>query len=107
VKRIYDAANLPEANLLADRLRACGIDVHILNASAAGALGDVPMMDALPQLWLRNPAHAALARSMIAAYHAVQIDDHSNWRCPSCAEDNPGTFDICWQCGATASEQAS
>ena len=22
-----------------------------------------------------------------------------DWTCPSCSEENPGTFDVCWSCG--------
>lgn len=25
---------------------------------------------------------------------------HVTWRCPECGEENPGNFEVCWQCSA-------
>ncbi|MCB9854995.1 MAG: hypothetical protein H6818_04850 [Phycisphaerales bacterium] len=30
----------------------------------------------------------------------------ADWTCPSCDEENPGTFEICWQCGAQRQDDA-
>lgn len=29
--------------------------------------------------------------------------DRPDWNCPSCNEENPGTFEVCWNCGHAAS----
>ena len=30
-----------------------------------------------------------------------------DWTCPSCAEVNPGNFELCWNCGASAPDAPS
>jgi hypothetical protein len=100
MKRVYNATNLPEAALLADLLRSAGIDVHIFNQNAVGALGDVPFLDALPQIWVANAGHAALALEIIQEFRRNSaLDAHPTWVCSQCGETNPGTFDVCWSCG--------
>lgn len=104
MKRIYDAANLPEAALLADQLRDAGIEVHVLNQNAVGAMGELPFMNALPQIWVASDDHAALAQTIIARYRDASVNStHSPWRCVSCDEENPGSFDVCWSCGCNCS----
>jgi hypothetical protein len=96
MKLVYRADNLPLANLLADRLRDAGVLSHILNTNAVGALGDVPFLDSQPQIWVANPHHAELARTIIQTYLATP--EPAPWGCAACGESNPGSFDICWQC---------
>lgn len=34
--------------------------------------------------------------------------DHSpDWFCPQCGEENPGTFELCWQCDSARPESTS
>ncbi len=29
----------------------------------------------------------------------VEVSDRPAWTCSGCREENPGTFDLCWNCG--------
>jgi hypothetical protein len=108
MKRICDANNLPEAALLADLLEAAGISVHVLNQNAVGAMGDVPFLDALPQIWVANAGHAALAREIVERFRsAASAAPNAPWDCTGCGENNPGNFDVCWNCGAPVANLAS
>ena len=98
MKRLCSAANLPEAHLLAGWLTQRGIRVRILNANAAGAMGEIPMDAAAPQLWVEDARDEARAREAIAAFHAQAAGPAR--RCPKCGEENPPAFDLCWSCGA-------
>ncbi len=31
-------------------------------------------------------------------------DDTPDWLCPNCREENPGSFEVCWNCGADRAE---
>jgi hypothetical protein len=98
MKRVYNAASLPEAHILAAHLATRGIRVRVLNANAAGAMGEIPMDAAAPQLWVEDARDEPRAREAIAAFHAQAAGPAR--RCPACGEENPPAFDLCWSCGA-------
>lgn len=97
MKRVYNAANLPEAHILAGVLARRGIRARILNANASGAIGELPVDAAAPQLWLEDPRDEARARAIIEEFHSAPPGAPK--RCPACGEENPGSFDLCWSCG--------
>jgi hypothetical protein len=97
LKRLCSAANLAEAHLLAGWLAQRGIRVRILNANAAGAMGEIPMDAAAPQIWLEHPRDEERAREAIEAFRASATGPSR--RCPSCGEENPPAFELCWSCG--------
>ncbi len=98
MKRVYNAANLPDAHIVAGHLAGRGIRVRILNANASGAMGELPVDAAAPQLWVEDPRDEARAREAIEELHA-QASGPAR-RCPSCGEENPPAFDLCWSCGS-------
>lgn len=98
MKRIYNAANLPDAHIVAGFLASRGIRVRILNANAAGAIGEIPADAAAPQLWVEDARDEERARAAIADLHAQAAGPSR--RCPACGEENPPAFDMCWSCGS-------
>ncbi len=96
MKRVYNAANLPDAHIVAGVLAEHGIRATILNANAAGAMGDLPFDAAAPQLWIEHPADEARARAVIEAF--LREAQAPARRCPACGEENPAPFEICWSC---------
>lgn len=97
MKRLLDCATLPEAHLLAEALAGLGIRVRLLNAHAAGALGELPADAASPQLWLDDERDEKRAREAIAAIRARAAGPART--CAGCGEENPPAFDLCWSCG--------
>lgn len=97
MKRIYAAANLADAHIVAGTLAQRGIRVRILNANAAGAIGELPVDAAAPQLWLEDPRDEARARRAIEEFYAQALGPALN--CPACGEENPPAFELCWSCG--------
>ena len=98
MKRLLNAANLPEAHLLAGWLSQHGIRVRVLNTNAAGALGELPVDAAAPQIWLENPADESRAQDSLAAFRAEASGPGRP--CPSCGEENPPAFELCWSCAS-------
>jgi len=43
-------------------------------------------------LWLLRRARVELA-------YQRAVGGRYDWRCPQCREENPGSFDVCWNCG--------
>ncbi|AAZ97668.1 conserved hypothetical protein [Thiobacillus denitrificans ATCC 25259] len=102
MKRVHVAPTLLDAQLAADALSSLGIATRILNANAAGALGELPFLQVQPEVWVDDDAQAGRAREVLAALHAAI--PRTEKTCPRCAERNPGNFLSCWQCGAPLPE---
>ncbi len=99
MKKIHTAANLVEATLLQHMLQDAGVAVHMLNTHAMGALGEIPLAEAGPQLWITQPQQEAHARALIAEFHNRSHSGVER-KCPACGEINPAEFDSCWNCAA-------
>jgi len=97
MKRVYVAPTLLDAQLAVDTLSSLGIVSHIFNANAAGAMGEVPFMQAQPEVWVDDDAQEARAREVLAGLRNAPLRDEK--ACPHCGETNPGNFMSCWQCG--------
>jgi hypothetical protein len=98
MKRLYGAANLPEAYLVLGMLSQAGIRAHVFNENAQGAAGEIPVVHAYPELWLEDEEDYDRARRIIEDYERRAADD-AGVTCPACGEPNPQGFEICWHCG--------
>ena len=99
MKRVYSAANLPDAHIIANLLTQSGIAVQIFNTNAVGALGELPVDSAQPQVWIEDDAQETRARDLIQAHQKAYIGPAQRL-CPECGEANPGNFETCWNCAA-------
>ena len=97
MKRVHIAPALLDAQLAVDVLSCLGIASRILNANAAGALGEVPFMQAQPEVWVDDDAQEMRAREVLAGLR--NAPQRAEKTCPHCGEANPGNFMSCWQCG--------
>lgn len=97
--RVYQAANLPQAHLLAGLLRHAGIAVRVFNENAQGGLGDIPFSETYPEIWIERDIDLAQAHAVIAHFESAPVDSGSVF-CRACNEENPANFELCWKCGA-------
>jgi len=98
--KVYTAANLQDAHLLLGLLNLAGIDARILNASAHGALGEIPFAAAYPEIWIDHDRDLKRARQVLDGFEQPEVSALP-MRCSSCGEDNPAGFELCWRCGST------
>lgn len=80
-------------------LLACaGIRTAIFNEYAPGAMGDLPLTEVHPEIWVDDERDLRLARQIIQEYElrdpAMHVSD-----CRTCGEENPAGFELCWNCG--------
>jgi hypothetical protein len=101
VKRIYLAANLPDAQIAVDLLSTLGIRAHIFNANAVGGLGELAATQIWPEVWVDDDEDAEQARGLLEELHKDK--PVANKHCPQCGEENPGNFLSCWNCGQALS----
>lgn len=98
MQRFFVASHRVEAYLLVDRLAHAGIKAHVFNEHVSSIVGDVPPDVALPQVWLDDDADRARADTVLLEYQAER-NRQGSVVCAKCGEDNPATFDLCWNCG--------
>ncbi|MFQ5470714.1 MAG: putative signal transducing protein [Gammaproteobacteria bacterium] len=97
MKRIYAAADLPEARLVLGLLLQQGIDAEIFNENAQGGVGEIPFTHAYPEIWLKNEADSDKAKLIIKTYE-ICSPDLNLIVCKHCGAESPENFSICWQC---------
>jgi hypothetical protein len=97
VKRVYRAATLVQVAHARNVLITAGIQCELRNQYLSGALGELPMMETWPQLYVEDGderfALGALARAAAAPAGVA-------WECALCAEEMEPQFTQCWRCGA-------
>lgn len=97
MKLVYTAESLIDGKLVVDLLGQVGIPGLLFNQNAVGGFGDLPVT--YPEVWVERDADAKKALRAIARFEnspAPALDK----TCGVCAERNPTTFEICWQCNA-------
>lgn len=98
MRKLYSAVTLQEAYLLLHRLAHAGIEARVLNEHAVGAVGEIPFLHAYPEVWLEDADDESRARTIVRDFEERRSDGPP-WSCPSCGEENPGGFELCWRCG--------
>ncbi|NOZ10788.1 MAG: DUF2007 domain-containing protein [Gammaproteobacteria bacterium] len=99
MKRLYVAAHLLDAQMLQDRMDAHGIHAEIFNANAQGVVGEIPFVNAYPEVWVADETDMVAARSIVEIFETPRPEKRPT-QCPGCGESNPGNFEFCWHCGA-------
>lgn len=95
--KIYSAGNITDAYLLQSLMAEAGIETQILNEYAQGGVGELSFAHAYPELWLVNATDTEQARHIIKQFEQ-QDEPVGSSQCPSCGENNPNSFEICWRC---------
>lgn len=98
MKRLASHESLAHIGHLKNLLEQAGISCLIKNDQLSGALGEIPFLDCLPELWVVRDQDVPRAEAILAAVHAPAAD-RGDWRCPRCGETVEGFFAVCWQCG--------
>ncbi|WP_407331716.1 DUF2007 domain-containing protein [Enterovibrio sp. 27052020O] len=98
--QVYSASNSLEAHSLKGMLESMGMDVMLKGDSLASATGELPADVVAVTLWV-DVAREEKARTALQQYEAQA---ESLWFCPSCHEENGGSFEVCWQCSTQRDE---
>jgi Putative prokaryotic signal transducing protein len=104
VKRVYRAASLFEVAHARNVLLSAGVRCELRNLYLAGAMGDLPMMETWPQLYVED-ADEAYALSVLARAWVPAAGP--SWVCEECGEQLEPQFTTCWRCGYERGSKAS
>jgi hypothetical protein len=99
MKRVFRAASLIQVAHARNVLLTAGIDSELRNQYLGGALGDLPMLETWPQLFVEDDDEAAALRALARAAAAPA---GAEWECRQCGERLEPQFTHCWSCGASA-----
>jgi hypothetical protein len=98
MKRVWTGASLPDTAHFKNVLEHSGIASFIKNRDLSGALGDLPVFDVGPELWVLDEKHAQRAEALIRD-SVRPAARGAPWHCPACGEDNEPQYAACWSCG--------
>jgi len=98
MKKLFVAANVMEAKLVAQVLEENGISATIFNESLQGGVGEIPFVESWPEVRVRFDSDWERAKDLLESFlNPSRVRD---WECDSCSETNPGNFESCWCCGS-------
>ena len=98
MKKLYQARDRLEAQLLKDFLASHHISSVVQGDYLSGAAGELPAL-MFPVIWVLDERDVSRGRELIAAFNRRKPEGAS-WRCTDCGESNEGQFDLCWHCGS-------
>jgi len=97
MKRVATSEMLAEVGHYRNVLEQNGIACVVKNERLSGALGEVPFLECLPELWVLRDGDEARAARLLAELRAPAAPGLP-WLCPHCGEDNAAEFAACWSC---------
>ena len=98
MRKLYEAADRVEAQMLRDYLEEQGIQSVLLGDTLSGAAGELPA-NIFPALWLVKDEQYQRARWLIEEFLQPEPQQQGlSWCCPVCGERVDPGFDLCWNC---------
>jgi hypothetical protein len=93
-----------EARLLEGLLSGSGFAVEVRGEALAPLGGEIPNTETWVELWLPEE-ELTRARELVAEVEANGDKARRTVGCPGCREENPGNFELCWNCGEDLPEE--
>ena len=96
MKKVYTNQNIAMVGAVRSYLAEHGIVSQLRNEFSSGVMGEISFFEVWPELWVDDLDY-------FQAQHLVkELDQETpsgpDWKCEHCGEENPGSFEICWQC---------
>jgi hypothetical protein len=99
MRKVFSSLEVSETALVRDALVHHGLDVTVQNQYSGGSA--VPEFRPPAEIWVKRDADYERARQIVVETLAT-LDSKSDappWVCSSCREENPQSFELCWNCG--------
>lgn len=107
MRKVFSSNELSETTLVRDALVHHGIAATIQNEFSGRSA--IPEFRPPAEVWVSRDDDYEHARKIVVATLAT-LDSRSDakpWTCRSCAEENPQSFDMCWNCGRDKTDHSS
>jgi len=100
MKKLTSAETIVTITHYQNLLSAEGIRTEIRNQHLGGIMGEMPVFETWPQLWIVNDLDFDRATQLI---ESSDVEPHgAPWTCSKCGEENEGQYGACWNCGVSA-----
>jgi hypothetical protein len=101
MKRVWSGSSLPDTAHFKNLLEQAGMPCLIKNRELGGGIGDLPVFDAAPEIWVLDDEDAERAALLIRD-SVLPAAGGVGWRCSGCGEHNEPQFAACWSCSRAA-----
>lgn len=96
MKLVYTNEDRFKVNAMRSFLESHGVPCFVKNEHLSSIMGEIPFFETWPELWVAEEI-APKASELITQLKEPNVN-RADWVCSECQEENPGTFDFCWQC---------
>ena len=104
LKRVYTGTDAIACGWYESILTEAGIACLVRNRYLGGAIGELPLNEAWPEIWVVDDADAARAETLIANAATPRSVNGPDWECAGCGESLEAQFSACWRCGDSRSQ---
>lgn len=94
---VFQGTTVVEAAHVRNVLESAGVAAELRNDQLWSALGEIPVIEAWPQVWVVDLADVERARAILRDLERGPAAP--SWTCTACGEWLEGQFTSCWQCG--------
>jgi hypothetical protein len=101
MREVYTNPDFTRVGYYKSVLDEAGVSSFVRNENAIGAVGAAFP----PSLCVTVDSDYDEAIRVIKTRQFIESVPRSDWKCPSCREENPGNFELCWNCGALGPKQ--
>ena len=98
MKEVFVNQDHARVGLYKSVLDEAGIANFVRNG-AANNITELPSPLFFPTLCVVRDEDYDEAMRILGAIYYEQPSGAADWKCPTCHEEVPGTFESCWQCG--------
>ena len=100
--KVFTDQNIASVGSIKSYLESHDIKCQLRNEYSSSVMGEVAFFDVWPEVWVTDK-DALRAKELVAEMRQATPNGPA-WICQDCQESNPGTFEICWQCGGPANK---
>jgi len=97
MQQVFTDQNIALVGSIKSYLESHGIESQLRNEYSSSVMGEVAFFDVWPEVWVADN-DAPQAKQLVEEMRRPAPNGPS-WQCRDCQESNPGSFEICWQCG--------
>lgn len=103
MEMVFATYTAAEAHLVKGLLESEGITAEVRDEMLAGILGDIPLLQTRPSVWVREDDFAR-ADKIVREFQRERVEAGEAWRC-ACGETLGAQFTACWRCSRSRAEQ--
>lgn len=98
MQKVYTNENIALVGNIKSFLEHQGYACILKNEFSSSVMGEVAFFEVWPELWILDDTKYHEVIALLEDKYESPTTHNIDWHCPKCAEQNTGSFEICWQC---------